>query len=169
MSKEPATPAIKDKQANPITIGIVMTLVALLAPFTVSFYGYDRLYFSMIGILWNFTSSPYYYTSLEITNIYILPIVIPFVFLRLAYAYQMVRFYKGLTTKKRTLALGIVSELPFAILLLPFLFLSFLDPYGSIMLVGPTLILLIVGILIIRLKLPPEYLETWEELYEETP
>lgn len=173
MSKEPATPAIKDKQANPITIGIVMTLVALLAPFTVNLSGYDGphldgLYLSIIGILWNFNSSPYY-TSLEITNIDILPIVIPFVFLRLVYAYQMVRFYKGLTTKKRTLALGIVSELPFAILLIPFFILSLLDPYISIMLAGPTLILLIVGILIIRLKPPPESPEMWEEMSEETP
>ena len=106
---------------------------------------------------------------MEITSIIILPIVIPFAFLRLAYAYQMVRFYKGLTTKKRTLALGIVSELPFAILSIPVFILSFLDPYGCIMLAGPTLILLIVGILIIRLKPPPESLEIWEEMFEETP
>ena len=150
-----------------------MTLVALLAPFTVSFSSYDGphldgLYLSIIGILWNFSSSPYH-TSLEMTNINILPVVIPFVFLRLTYAYQMVRFYKGRTTKKRTLALGIVSELPFAILLIPFFILSLLDSSISIMLAGPTLILLIVGLLIIRLKSPPEYLETWAELYEETP
>jgi len=158
MSEEPATPAIKDKQANPITIGIVMTLVALLAPFTVGLSGYDGLYLSMIGILWNFTSSPYY-TSLEIANIFTLAIVIPFGFLRLAYAYQMVRFYKGLTTKKRALALGIVSELPFAILFIPFFIMSFLDQYSPITLAGPTLILLIVGIFIIRFRPPPEILK----------
>jgi len=158
MSEEPATPAIKDKQANPIAIGIVMTLVALLAPFTVGLSGYDGLYLSMIGILWNFTSSPYY-TSLEIANIFTLAIVIPFGFLRLAYAYQMVRFYKGLTTKKRALALGIVSELPFAILFIPFFIMSFLDQYSPITLAGPTLILLIVGIFIIRFRPPPEILK----------
>ncbi len=168
MSKEPATPAIKGKQANPITIGIVMTLVALLAPFTVSFSGHDGLYLSIIGILWNFSSSPYS-TSLAITDIFILPVVIPFVFLRLVYAVQMIRLYKGLTTKKRTLALGIVSELPFAILLIPVFIMSLLDPSISMMLAGPTLILLIVGILIIRLKPPPESLEIWEEMFEETP
>jgi hypothetical protein len=150
-----------------------MTLVALLAPFTVSLSSYhgphlDGLYLSIIGILWNFNSSPYN-TSLQISDIFILPIVIPFVFLRLAYAYQMVRFYKGVTTKKRTLILGIVSELPFGILFMPFFIMSLLDPSISIMLAGPTLILLIVGILIIRLKPPPESPEMWEEMSEETP
>jgi hypothetical protein len=145
-----------------------MTLVALLTPFTVHLSGYDRLYLDMIAILWYFTSSRYY-ISLEIVDIFILPVVIPFVFLRLAYAYQMVRFYKDLTTKKRTLALGIVSELPFAILSIPVFIMSFLDPYSPIMMAGPTLILLIVGLLIIRLKPPPESPEIWEEMSEETP
>jgi hypothetical protein len=167
MSEEPATPAAKDKPVNPIVVGIVLVLVALLAPFAFSLSGYDGLYFSIIGVLWSFTSSPRY-TYLEITNIFTFAITIPFGFLRLAYAYQMVRFYKGLTTKKRTLTLGIVSELPFAILFIPFFIMSFLDPYG-INLAGPTLILLIVGILIIRLKPPPKLPEIWKEMFEEKP
>jgi len=168
MSKEPATPAINDKPVNPIVVGIVMALVALLVPFAFGFTGYDGLYFSIIGVLWTFTSSPNY-TYLEITNIFTLAITIPFGFLRLAYAYQMVRFYKGRTTKKRTLTLGVVSELPFAILFIPFFIMWFLNPYGSMNLTGPTLILLIVGILIIRLKPPPEPPEIWKEMPEEKP
>ena len=88
-------------------------------------------------------------------------------FLRLAYAYQMVRLYKGQTTKKRTLTLGIVSELPMTLFFLEVLNALFLHPYGPMALGGPTLILLIVGTLIIRLKPPPKPPEIWTEMPEE--
>jgi len=168
MSEELATPAIKDKPVNPTIVGIVMSLIALLAPFAFFLSGYDGLYLSVIAAFWNFTSSPHY-TYLEITNIFTLAITIPFGFLRLAYAYQLVRFYKGRTTKKRTQTLGIVSELPFAIMFLPYLFMWFLNPFSPVALAGPTLILLIVGTLIIRLKPPPGSPEMWEEMSAEKP
>ncbi len=163
MSEEPATPAIKDKPVNPTIVGTVMALVALLAPIAFGFSGYDGLHLSVIAVLWAFTSSPYF-THLEIMNIFTLITMMPFGFLRLAYAYQMVRLYKGRTTKKRTLTLGIVSELPFVMLFILYLILWFLNPYGPMGLAGPTLILLIVGLLIIRFRPPPESPEIWEEM-----
>jgi len=166
MSEEPAAPAIKDKPINPTVVGIVMALVALLAPFAFGFFGYDGLHLSMTAVLWGFTSSPYF-TYLEIMNIFTLFAMMPFGFLRLAYAYQMVRLYKGRTTKKRTLTLGIVSELPFAFLFILYLIVWFLDPYGPMGLMGPTLTLLIVGILITRFRPPPESHGIWEEMSEE--
>ena len=166
MSEEPATPAIEDKPVNPTVVGIVMSLVALLAPLAFGLSGWDGLHYSVIAVLWSFTSTPYS-TYLEITNIFTLVTMMPFGFLRLAYAYQMVRFYKGRTTKKRTLTLGIVSEIPFAILFIPYLIMWLLNPLGPIALGGPTLILLIVGILIIRFRPPPKSPETWVELSEE--
>ena len=166
MSEEPATPAAKDKPGNPTAVGIVMAGVALLAPFAFFISGYDGLYLSVIAVFWNFTSSTHY-TYLELTNIFTLANTIPFGFLRLAYAYQMVRFYKGRTTKKRTQTLGIVSELPFAIMFLPYLFMWILNPLSPVALAGPTFILLIVGLLIVRFRPPPESPEIWEELSEE--
>ncbi len=168
MSEEPATPAIKDKPVNPIVVGTVMTLVALLAPFAFNLSSYDGLYLSIIGVLWNFTSSPYY-TYLDIANPFMIISMMPFGFFRLAYAYQMFRLYKGRTTKKRTLTLGIVSELPFALVFIPVLIMWFLNPYGPMYLMGPTFILLIVGILIIRLKPPLEPPEIWEGMADEKP
>ena len=79
----------------------------------------------------------------------------------------MIRLYKARTTKKRTLILGIVSELPMTLPLLEVLIMWLLNPYGPMALGGPTLILLIVGILIIRLKPPPKPPEIWEEMPEE--
>ena len=168
MSEEPATPAIKDKPVNPIVVGTVMTLVALLAPFAFNLSSYDGLYLSIIGVLWNFTSSPHY-THLDIANPFMIISMMPFGFFRLAYAYQMFRLYKGRTTKKRTLTLGIVSELPFALVFIPVLIMWFLNPYGPMYLMGPTFILLIVGILIIRLKPPLEPPEIWEGMADEKP
>ncbi|MCK4484017.1 MAG: hypothetical protein KAU89_04285 [Candidatus Thorarchaeota archaeon] len=166
MSKEPTTPVIKHKSGNPTVVGIVMTLVALIAPLAFFLSDYDGLYISLIAVLWSFTSSSYY-TSLVIADILTLSMSLPFGFLRFAYAYQMVRLYKGRTTKKRTLTLGIVSELPFAILFIPNLIMWLLTPYGPMALGGPTLILLIVGILIVRFRPPPETPEIWEDLSEE--
>ncbi len=166
MSDEPETPAAKDKPVNSLVVGIIMALVALLAPLMFTFFDYDGLHLSVLAVLWIFTSVPWG-THLEILDTYILTTMMPFGFLRLAYAYQMFRLYKGRTTKKRTLTLGIVSELPFAILFIPFVIIWLLNPYGPMVLSGPTLILLIAGILIIRLKPPPQPPEIWEEMPEE--
>ena len=167
MSDEPETPAAKDKPVNPLVVGTIMALVALLAPLAFSIAVYDGLHLSVLAVLWIFTSVPWG-THLETSNTF-LSYLMPFGFLRLAYAYQMFRLYKGRTTKKRTLTLGIVSELPFAILFIPFVIIWLLNPYGPMVLSGPTLILLIAGILIIRLKPPPQPPEIWEEMPEEKP
>ncbi len=143
-----------------------MTLVALLAPIAFFLSSYDGLYLSLIAILWSFTSSSYY-TQLVLVDIFTLGMSMPFGFIRLAYAYQMVRLYKGRTTKKRTLTLGIVSELPFAFLFIPYIIIWLLNPYGPVSLGAPSLILLIVSILIVRLRPPPESPEIWEEMSEE--
>ena len=168
MSEEPATPAIKDKPVNPTVVGIVMALVALIAPLAFSIAIYDGLHLSVTAVLWGFISSPYQ-TYLEILNILTLAIMMPFGALRLAYAYQMFRLYKGRATRKRTLTLGIVSELPFVMLFILYQIMWFLNPYSPMGLAGPTLILLIVGIFIIRLKPPPEPPEIWAEMPEEKP
>ncbi|MGY5861213.1 MAG: hypothetical protein RTU09_02390 [Candidatus Thorarchaeota archaeon] len=168
MSEEPAAPTINDKPVNPNVVGIVMALVALIAPLAFSIAVYDGLHLSVNAVLWGFISSPYQ-TYLEIVSIFTVVTMMPFGFLRLAYAYQMVRLYKGQTTKKRTLALGIVSELPFAMVSILYIIMWFFNPFNPMGLAGPTLILLIVGTLIIRLKPPPESPEMWKEMPEEKP
>jgi len=168
MSEEPATPAAKDKSVNPLVVGIMMALVALLAPLMFSFTFHDGLCFGVLAVLWSFTLAPWG-THLETSDTFTFAILMPFGFLRLAYACQMVRLYMARTTKKHTLALGIVSELPITILLIPVLIMLLLHPDGPMVLFGPTFILLIVGILIIRLKPPPKPPEIWEEMPEEKP
>ncbi len=166
MSEEPAIPAAKDKPVNPLVVGIMMALVALLAPLTFSFHDYDGLHFQVVAVLWIFSVTPWG-TFLETSNHFFFSVLMYYGFLRLAYAYQMVRLYKARTTKKRTLTLGIVSELPMTLPLLEVLIMWLLNPYGPMVLGGPTLILLIVGTLIIRFRPPPESPEIWEAMPEE--
>lgn len=166
MSEESAIPAAKDKPINPLIVGIIMALVALFAPLMFSFHDYDGLYFQVVAVLWIFSVTPWG-TFLETSNYFFFSVLMYYGFLRLAYAYQMVRLYKARTTKKRTLTLGIVSELPMTLPLLEVLIMWLLNPYGPMVLFGPTFILLIVGILIIRLKPPPKPSEIWEEMPEE--
>ena len=166
MSEDPATPAAKDKPINALIVGIMMALMALLAPLMFSFTTHDGLCFGVLAVLWSFTSTPWR-TYLETSDTFTFAILMPFGLLRLAYAYQMVRLYMARTTKRRTLALGIVSELPITILLVPVFIMLLLYPDGPMVLFGPTLILLIIGTLIIRLKPPPKPPEIWEEMPEE--
>jgi hypothetical protein len=166
VSEEPTTPAAKEKPINPLVVGIIMALVALFAPLTFSFHDYDGLHLSMVAVFWIFSLTPWG-TYLETSNNFFLPVLMSYGLLRLAYAYQMVRLYKARTTKKRTLALGIVSELPVTIPLLEVLIVLLLNPHGPMALGGPTLILLIVGILIVRFKPPSKPPEIWEEMPEE--
>ncbi len=168
MSEEPAIPAAKDKPVNPLVVGIMMALVALLAPLTFSFHDYDGLHFQVVAVLWIFSVTPWG-TFLETSNHFFFSVLMYYGFLRLAYAYQMVRLYKARTTKKRTLTLGIVSELPMTLPLLEVLIMWLLNPYGPMVLSGPTLILLIAGILIVRFRPPPESPEIWAKMPEEKP
>jgi hypothetical protein len=169
MSEEPITPAIKDKPASPTAVGIVLAVLALFAPLGFQgFTHYEGLTLSMIAVCWELYLSPYQ-SYLAIANPFMLIAMMPFGFLRLAFAYQMVRFYKDKTTRRRTFALGVVSEIPFMVLFLLNLIMMLLFPFGFTFLCGPTPILLIVGILIVRLKPPPEPPEIWEEMPEEKP
>ena len=168
MSEESANPAAKDKPVNPMVVGIVMAFVALLAPLMFSFTFHDGLCFGLLAVLGSFTSTPWR-TYLETSDTFTFAILMPFGLLRLAYACQMVRLYMARTTKNRTLALGIVSELPITILLVPVFIMLLLYPDGPMVLFGPTFILLIVGALIIRLKPPPKPLGIWGEMPEEIP
>jgi hypothetical protein len=168
VSEESATPAAKDKPINALIVGIIMALMALLAPLMFSFTTHDGLCFGVLAVLWSFTSTPWG-TRLETSDTFTFAILMPFGLLRLAYAYQMVRLYMAQTTKRRTLALGIVSELPITILLVPVFIMLLLHPDGPMVLFGPTFILLIVSTLIIRLKPPPKPPEIWEEMPEKKP
>ena len=58
MSEEPAAPTINDKPVNPNVVGIVMALVALIAPLAFSIAVYDGLHLSVNAVLWGFISSP---------------------------------------------------------------------------------------------------------------
>ena len=59
MSEESTTPAAKDKPVNPLVVGIMMALVALLAPLMFSFSDYDGLRLSMVAVLWIFSLTPW--------------------------------------------------------------------------------------------------------------
>jgi hypothetical protein len=48
-----------------------------------------------------------------------------------------------------------------------YIIMWFFNPYSPMGLAGPTLILLIVGILIIKFRPPPKPPETWVEISEE--
>jgi multisubunit Na+/H+ antiporter MnhF subunit len=84
---------------------------------------------------------------------------------RLAFAYQMYRCYRGETTRARTLAVGVLSELYIAILSIPvFLIRLQAPPPRFIQIALPIPLLLVIGVILLGLTPPPRLPETWEEV-----
>jgi hypothetical protein len=85
---------------------------------------------------------------------------LPVTFLRLVFVYQVYRFYQGRTTRKRTLLVGVVSELQMAIVSI----LGVIIPVFSLIsrFFIPIPILFLVALVIIKVAPPSEVSTPWK-------
>ena len=126
MNKENREPLRKRKLPNPQLLGLLMGVVALVAPAVFSYipsYRFPVLHISAVmwtlsfyATEWRFTVTNFlalllYMDLMNVFGVWIIGI-------RILFAYQTMRYFQGKTTRKRLIALGIIAELPFAPLLL---------------------------------------------------
>lgn len=128
-------------------IAILMALIAFLAPAAVAGYdfGYDS-FLSITSILWVIYMDGYN-VRFEFINPFYLMGMIPFLMFRVAFVYQITRYYRGKTTRGRTAAGAVISEAPFFAMYA--LWIITVGIYGAFGYNFPLPIMMIVGLLLL--------------------
>ena len=155
-----------DSNRAPI-IAILMTLIAFLAPFVMAgnSYGYS-FYLNITAILWTLNMTEFGFSFHFIT--YSLLVMIPFLMFRVAFVYQITRYYQGKTTRERTTVVAILSDAPILALYVVY-FIITSGIYGGIGLNFPLPIMMILGLLLLWRSPVPEVTVPWEGADEPIP
>lgn len=126
------------------------------------YYGYS---FSLtIVALFYYIHISNYGAGLYFPDVYSSMSLVPFSIFRLAFAYQMIRYYQGKTTKGKTAAAAILSDTP--ILIIWFLSTGISGSWG---LYFPLPIMMIIGLLLLWKFPAAEATVPWEGEAKPTP
>ena len=131
---------------------IVLSMLALFAPMFCYFSGAAIYVFSAILI--------YIQSGYDIQIAFQIILAIPVTTLRFGYVYQVHRYYEGLTTRGKTLALGILADGPGFFLFLV-MAVALLVPYLWVYIFIPTPLLFLSGSLILWRRPLPEPKTLW--------
>ena len=153
----------KEGRVSVRTVTSLFAVTALVSPVFVNIYPHE-----VYGTMCNLMGMTWMIINMNFWDIVIDPLVIlsgiSLTFMRLVFVYQMHRYLQGRTTQKRTIIVGILSELQIVIMILPvFAILSLL---GTFELVSgfwffPIPVLLLVGLVIIRVVPVTEVESPW--------
>ena len=149
----------------------IMTFVALLGPAILMVLP-DREYgfaWQLMAMTWD---ASYWNNNIQITVVqpHMLTLGLLLFSLRPVFAYQMVRYYNGRTTKLNTLLVGVASELLVLVVTNLMTIVQWvLSPYRDEMLVplfGPIPVLFLTGLVIMKLRPLPEITTPWQQMEE---
>ena len=150
--------SIQNTSRMPKLVGALMLILAILSPFAV--LGYSD-FFNIQSLFWMLDISQHGF------NLVIIPLgaiftMFPFLLIRSALPYQMVRYYHGKTTRTRTAVVAILSESPF--LAVYVLQLTFSLIFGGMMfgISLPFPITIIIGLLLLWRKPIPKVTVPWD-------
>jgi len=138
--------------ANRRVLVFVLSLLTLLAPMF--------CYISSVDI---YIASATWIYSLSSQDVFFFPIMftIPLTMLRFLFAYQINRYYEGMTTRGKTLALGILADGP-GFLLLLVMVITLLVPSLWVYIFYPTPLLFLSGALVLWRKPIPKPKTPWD-------
>ncbi|MHA1577963.1 MAG: hypothetical protein ACTSU3_11440 [Candidatus Thorarchaeota archaeon] len=159
MSDQLNTQSPTKQRLSPGLVGGIIGIVAVISPIGVIFRneGWGDLSSMIISMMWEMNYSPWG-QDFQFNPFNLLG-TLPLTFLRIVFVIMMIRLYQGKTTKKRTLVVGIASELQIAALFygaMLFTMLLFLSPIPFFQIVIPIPILFAIGLLIMKFGPPAE-------------
>ena len=126
MNKENCESLRKGGLPNPQQVGLLMGVVALVAPYGFIYYPSVRFpevhIFAVIWLLLIGVTGWYFLVNildhLLTMNFQIIMIYFFLIGVRILFAYQIMRYFQRKTTRKRLITLGVIAELPMALFLL---------------------------------------------------
>jgi hypothetical protein len=140
-----------------IKIGFSVSIISILSPFTViiAFGPFGEVWTSIYTVLFHSSSAPDEY-SIVLNDFFLVMQYLPFISIRFAFAYLMMRYYEGKTTGGMLVLSGLVGEL------IPALLILSLPPVVVLnQLVFPLPLHLLAGLIIVMLKPPPVVNSIW--------
>ena len=169
--EESGTAQVNQETSRPRGIMFIMTFVVLLGPALFTVYLDREFNWHLMAMTWE---ASYWDHAIHIVVVQpnMLTIVLLLFSLRPVFAYQMVRYYNGRTTKMNTLLVGVASELQvLVVMIFVTIVQSILSPYpGAIWtllpLFGPIPVLFLTGLVIMKLRPPPEITTPWQQMEE---
>jgi len=167
--EESDTAQVNQDTSCPRGIMLIMTFVALLGPAFFMVYLDREFNWQLMAMTWE---ASYWDHNIQIVMVqpYMLTIGLLLLSLRPVFTYQMVRYYSGRTTKLNTLLVGVASELQVLVVAnLGMIGQSVSSPDPSQILVplfGPIPILFLTGLVIMKLRPPPEITTPWQQMDE---
>ncbi len=169
--EESGTAQVNQDTSRPRDIMFIMTFVALFGPARLTVYLDREFNWQLIAMTWE---ASYLDHNIQIVVVqpYMLMTGLLLLSLRPVFVYQMVRYYNGRTTKMNTLLVGVASELQvLVVMIFVTIVQSVFSPYpGEIWtllpLFGPTPFLFLTGLVIMKLRPPPEIPPPWQQMDE---
>ena len=142
---------------------LIMVLVTLIPPYTTllsGFGGHDHhVSISIHALLWAIFPPEFSFGGLQVLNLNALSFGIPLGFLNIVFAFQVVRYFRGETSRRRTLLAGISTLIiPFASLMMA---LPFMLSSGVYVYIGPIPVQLITGLILVYSVGPKEPTSPW--------
>jgi hypothetical protein len=143
-----------------IKIGLAISIMSILSPFVViiAFGLFGEISLSFWTVLFHISISPLD-QSITLHNFFLVLQYLPFVSIRFAFAYLMMRYYEGKTTGGMLVLSGLVGELIPALLILSLPSVVVLNQ-----LVFPLPLHLLVGFIIVTMKPLPVITSPWIDL-----
>jgi hypothetical protein len=172
---EPEPAKTTEEKIKPRNVGFILLIPALFAPIAIAItnYPWSGVSWSMISMLYQINYYPgegiqiyptfyfpwgfdpmYFFSMMMSMSLFVGP--------RFGFTYQMVRLYKGRTTRKRALIVGFVADCFFLFLNIPYLFM----PMGFMAIILPLPFVLLVALILMKIKAPAIIISPWEELDE---
>lgn len=142
-----------------IKIGLTVSIISILSPFTViiAFGRFGEVWISIYTVLFHYSSAPIEY-SIVMHDFFLVMQYLPFVSIRFAFTYVMMRYYEGKTTGAMLVLSGLVGEL------IPALLILSLPPVVVLnQLVFPLPLHLLAGFIIVTMKPPPVITSLWAD------
>ncbi len=142
---------------------LIMVLVTVISPFTTllsSFGGHDHhVSISINALFWAIFPSEFSFGGLQVLNLISLSFGIPLGFFNIVFAFQVVRYFRGETSKRRTFLAGISTLIiPFASLIMA---LPLMISSGWYVYIGPIPVQLVTGLILVYFAGPKESTSPW--------
>ena len=142
---------------------IIMGLVTVIPPYTTllsGFGGHDHhVSISINALFWAIFPSEVSFGGLQVLNLNALSFGIPLGFFNIIFAFQVIRFLRGDTSRRRTLLSGISTlVIPLASLIMA---LPFMLTWGIFVYIGPIPVQLVTGLILVYYFGPKEPTTPW--------
>jgi hypothetical protein len=142
-----------------------MFAVALFAPAGMSVGYPDEFQFGLVAVTWTYAYGGFW-AGFRFYDPAMWVMTLPFMGFRYWLSYEMTRYYRGEVSRRRLKLAAIACEAPFALMGVVSIFNIIL--YSSSNLAGPTLILPVVALLLLRMKPPPARPVSWVDEEKES-